>query len=106
MTDTDITLHGWTVDTTPGEGFVIVSTLIPFSDGDDGLHFFNAAGSTMPAALRSLADQLGAAVKVMIWLCSPEDRTYDRVHDFVLHINEAAFEIEKATLEGYVRAAA
>ena len=93
---TDITLHGWTVDITPDEGFVIVSTLIPFSEGD-GLHFFNAGGRTVPDALRSLADQLSAASKVMLWL--GPDRTHDRVHDFALHITTSAFDIERTAFE-------
>ena len=101
---TDITLHGWTVDIdsdevseTTGYRLVLLSTNIPFSDGDS-LHFFNAAGTSVPEALRSLGDQLSAASKVMIWLGA--DSTHEKVHEFALHIISAAYQIEHAALMG------
>ena len=96
---TEITLHGWTVEIDPDNEFTtLISTEIPFHDNDRNLHFFNAAAGTLPDALRSLADKLGAAVKVMIWLNDCEDRTYEKVHEFVAHLIQTAYALESARL--------
>ena len=88
-----ITLHGMEVEINLDDGIFLVSTVIPVEDGGENRVYINAASYNVSSALTELSGKIQVASSVLLHANPHEDNTYQRVHEFCLHVSILAGEI-------------
>ena len=88
-----IALHGMEVEINLDNGIFLASTQIPVKDGGENRVYINAASHNVATALSELSGKIQVASSVLNFANPYGDTTYQRVHEFCLHVSILAGEI-------------